>query len=374
MTKRLLLILSFLFKLQLAFSQISPITENTKVSVLTVDVADEAHSLYGHTAIRIKDTSSGIDLVYNYGMFDFATENFILKFIKGDLEYYAAAYSYDDFDYSYKIDNRSIYEQVLTISLDEKRKLYEKLNQSINSEDRYYTYKFIDKNCTTKVIDVLNEVLENKPIIKKNIDSKSHRDVLYPYSDGHFYQKLGINIIFGTKVDLQETTIFLPMDLFDNLKQTKYEGKPLISQTETLFKAKRKPLGFSFFDSIYSLIVILLLLVIPNKKITNIIYLVIIGTIGILFSIVTFYSFHKEVYWNYNILLFNPLFIILAFLIGVNNQKWVKKISLFSLVILGFYTLYIVNKIHFMVVLPIIISTGIILLRITTKKLLPTIK
>jgi hypothetical protein len=32
---------------------------------------------FGHTAIRISDPSQFIDLVYNYGAFDFNTPNFV---------------------------------------------------------------------------------------------------------------------------------------------------------------------------------------------------------------------------------------------------------------------------------------------------------
>ena len=189
MLKRFLFLICFLY-FNSVFSQQTSTTENNlNVSILTVGTADESHSLYGHTALRIKDTNVHTDIVYNYGMFDFDTENFILKFVKGDLQYYAAAYPFDDFEYSYRLENRSIYEQVLNLSPQEKQLLSYKLNANLYSEDRLYTYKFIDRNCTTKVIDIVNEVLENKPIIKKNIDSKTYRDVLYPYAENHFFQK-----------------------------------------------------------------------------------------------------------------------------------------------------------------------------------------
>jgi hypothetical protein len=374
MIKKLLL-LFFIVSSFAGFSQLSIINDQTKVSVLTVDVAEEAHSLYGHTALRIQDAKSGIDIVYNYGMFDFSTKNFILKFIKGDLQYYAAAYPYRDFEYSYQLDNRSIYEQTLNISVQEKQALFEKLNNSLYSNERFYTYKFIDRNCTTKVIEVLNSVLENNPIVKKNIDDKTYRDILFPYAKNHFYQKLGINIIFGKKVDEKETTIFLPFDLLENLKIINYNGKPIVSDVITLFKANPVAEGFSWLDTNYSLIIILLLFVILNKKATNIVYFTALGIVGLLFFIVTFYSFHKEVQWNYNMLLFNPLYILLSIFIFKNNQKWIKKIALLCLISIAFYVVYMLTKIHLFILLPLIIATIIILIRLyTSQKLLPSVK
>lgn len=366
MLKKGLFLISLL-TFSLGFSQQSPITDNTKISILTVDVADEAHSLYGHTALRIQDSRTNIDLVYNYGMFDFRTENFVMKFVKGDLQYYAAAYPYADFEYSYMLDNRSIYEQVLNLSLAEKQQLFQKLNTSLFSQDRFYTYKFIDRNCTTKVIDIVNEVLQNKPIIKKNTDSKSYRDVLFPYANNHFYEQLGINIIFGKKVDNQATTMFLPLDLMDNLNKTTYKGKPIVAETKTLFKANRTN-TFSFTDSIYSLILVLLIFVLLNKKATNSIYFSLIGLIGLLFSGIGLYSSHKELLWNYNILLFNPLLLFLVFFILSNNTKWIKNTSWVCLACIGIYTVYMLTKIHLIIVLPLVVATSILLLRLALKK------
>ena len=375
MQKKIFLLFCF-FIINSGYSQISPIAENTKISVLTVGTANESHSLYGHTAIRIYDSKANIDLVYNYGMFDFRTENFMLKFVKGDLQYYAAAYPYQDFEYNYHVENRSIYEQVLNISLVEKQQLFKKLNTSLNSDDKFYTYKFIDRNCTTKVIDILNEVLAGKPIIKRNIDKKTYRDVLFSYVSEQFYQKLGINIIFGHKVDNQATLLFLPLDLLQNLKTTTYNNQPLVLETKTLFEAKKSITGFSFLDSIYSLIAFLVLFVIFNNNKMNIVYLVILGIIGLLFSAIGLYSFHKEVLWNYNILLLNPLFLLLAFFIVRNNAKWIKNTSILCLIFLAIYIVYMTNKIHFWIVLPIIFTNIFILLRLIFRqnKLLTTIK
>ncbi len=366
MIKKLLLLWCVL-QFSVGYSQLSPISEATKISILTVDVADESHSLYGHTALRVRDSISNLDVVYNYGMFDFRTENFILKFVKGDLQYYAAAYPYADFEYSYQVENRSIYEQVLQLSLSEKQQLFEKLNTTLMSEDRLYTYKFIDRNCTTKVIDVVNSVLKDSPIKNTLHKNESYRDILYPYQEKHFLMNLGINIIFGHRPDEQAQILFLPLDLMTILENTSYNNKPLVAKTTTNFKANRTE-TFSFLDSIYSLIAILLLFVIVNKKATNVLYFTVLGLIGLLFSVIGLYSFHRELLWNYNVLLFNPLFLILVYFILKNNLKWIKKLSVICLLCLGSYTFYMFSKVHLLLVLPIIISTAILLLRIALKK------
>ncbi len=363
MRKKLLLLISFFF-ISACYSQLTPITKDTKISILTVGVADESHSLYGHTALRINDASTGFDFIYNYGMFDFQTENFVLKFVKGDMNYFAAAYPYVDFEYNYRIENRSIHEQVLNLSFEEKQELFKKLSYALSSDKKFYTYKFIDRNCTTKVVDILNEVLQNKPIVKKNIDTKTYRDVLYPYAVDHFYEKLGINIIFGTKVDEKATKIFLPFDLYENLKNTIYKNQPLVIESTTLFQANRQKPEFSFIDSIYSLIGILLLFIIFNTKRSNLVFFSILGLLGLFFISVGFYSFHEELLWNYNAFLFNPMYLFLIYFMIKNNTKWVKIIAVTCLVFLGIYLILILSKVYLIIVLPILLTSCILLLGI----------
>ncbi len=369
MIKKIFLVFVFLLT-QIGFSQLTPITTATKISLLTVGTSNEAHSLYGHTAIRINDVSTNFDYIYNYGMFDFSTKNFVLKFVKGDMKYFAAAYPYQDFEYSYRVENRSIYEQVLNLTLEEKQKLFEKLNISLSPESKFYTYKFIDRNCTTKVADVLNEVLDRKPILKENLDeNKTYRDVLFPYAAHEFYQKLGINIIFGTKVDQTASKIFLPFDLYENVKKTQYHNKPLVTESKTLFKATKNDLGFSFLDSIYSLVFVLFLIVIFNSKVINIIYFSLLGLLGIFFSLVGFYSFHQEISWNYNVLLFNPFYLILVYFIIKNNPKWIMNTTIFCMSCIGIYLLYMLNKIHLLIVMPFIFANLVLLFRLIYRKI-----
>ncbi|MEQ3691712.1 MAG: DUF4105 domain-containing protein, partial [Flavobacterium sp.] len=222
-----------------SYCQSNTLSEASKVSIITCGTGNESYSLYGHTGIRIKDSLRGIDIVYNYGAFDFETPNFILKFVKGDLQYFVTTNTYQDFEYSYKYENRSIYEQELRLSLAQKQKLFQNLNSSLFSDERFYTYKFIDRNCTTMVIDKINEILGKKIITSIKPITISYRDILYPYLENHYFEKLGINIIFGEKVDRTAETLFLPLELHSVLKTTQYSGKPLVQNNKTIFEAEK---------------------------------------------------------------------------------------------------------------------------------------
>jgi len=114
MTKKLLFALLILISF-CGFSQNISLSKKAKVSILTCGLGPESYAMYGHTGIRIQDSIYGIDVVYNYGAFDFSTPNFIGRFIKGDLQYFVTNGSFIDFYYIYQAENREIIEQELNL-------------------------------------------------------------------------------------------------------------------------------------------------------------------------------------------------------------------------------------------------------------------
>ena len=70
----LLLIFNF------SFGQNLPLSKEAFVSVLTCGLGNESYSFFGHTAIHVADPANNIDVVYNYGAFDFSTPNFCLLY------------------------------------------------------------------------------------------------------------------------------------------------------------------------------------------------------------------------------------------------------------------------------------------------------
>ena len=365
----LLLLSSFI-----GFSQSLPLSKDAKVSVLTCGLGNESYSLFGHTGIRVSDPGNNFDVVYNYGTFDFRTPNFVMKFAKGDLQYFATVHSFSDFLNEYTYEKRSILEQELLISPELKQQLFDKLNSVLASDERFYTYKFIDKNCTSMVVDVINNTLKSNVIVKKEDTDKTYRTILFPYFDGHFYDQLGTSIIFGTKVDQMGTRIFLPFELKKSLEKTTFHNKPLAGKTKTLLEFKKET-PKSWWNNIYTYLLILLFVILAKDKIVDKIYFLILSLIGIFFVIMGFYSFHQELAMNYNVLLFSPLLLLLILFSIFKNKKWTYRFSLINFVLLVIYFLFLINKAHFFITLPLIITSGVVLVRtaIRNKKPIPII-
>ena len=372
--KKLIFLLFLFLTIPYSFAQNIPLSKNSTVSVLTCGTGNESYSLFGHTAIRVQDSNNALDVVYNYGAFDFNTPNFVMKFIKGDLQYFAVANSYIDFINQYQYEKRAVYEQELNMPLSLKQKLFNNLNTSLSSGDSNYTYKFIDKNCTSMVVDIINKTLDTVAVVK-NVDTNiTYRTILYPYFEGHFYEKLGTSIIFGTKVDQLGTQLFLPFELQKSLQRVSFENHLLAPENKTIIEFNNE-VPFSWWNNPYTYFVPLTLIVFINKKSINLFYLSLLAIIGIFFVFVGFYSLHLELGNNYNILLFNPTLLGLLYFYWTKNKKGIYNLALFNILSLLVYFFFIVNKAHLVLVLPLVLSSGIILVRIAiqNKKRIPII-
>src|SRR5688500_4640478 len=74
-----------------------PDTSHLRISLLTCSPGAELYSTFGHTAIRVTDSTRGIDMVYNYGTFDYEDPAFLMKFTRGIMEYALSNYSFQEF-------------------------------------------------------------------------------------------------------------------------------------------------------------------------------------------------------------------------------------------------------------------------------------
>jgi hypothetical protein len=294
-------------------------------------------------------------------MFDFRTENFYLKFIKGDLQYFVAAYSFNEFFYQYNIENRSIYEQELRLSAAQKQQLFDDLNATLFSDKKYYTYKFIDRNCTTKVMDDINKMV-GQNCVKRTTDlDKTYREILYPYVENHFYENLGINIIFGKKVDQLGKKLFLPKELMESLKTAKLDNILLAKKSKILFDATKIPSPISIWNNFYTFSTIFMVLLASRKKWIYLSLLGIFGIMGIFLSLVGLYSYHEEVAYNYNVLLFNPILLLLLYFYWKKKFRWINYLSFINMIFLGVYSIVFINKPNLMMFSPMIVSSALIL-------------
>lgn len=317
-----------------------PLSDTAQISILTCGTGEELYALFGHTAIRVSDPMQGIDRVYNYGLFDFLTPNFYGKFVKGDLLYFVDYDTYKNFLISYIYDDRTVYEQILDLNDQQKQIVWNELNESLSENNKYYIYKFIDQNCTTKVVDIVNNTLEVPLRTTVEGNTASYRKILNTYLHNRYFEMLGINLIFGSKVDKKSDLLFLPDKFMNALALTSVAGKPLVKETLTVFESKQGNHTVWWNTFIFALVLSGGLIVLGRYKIARYTYFFIFGLLGVFFFAVGFYSLHKELLDNNSILLCNPLLVFIPFL------KWNKKLYsiVFGIPLLLFIALNITSE------------------------------
>ena len=340
--------------------------EKIEISLLTCSEGKEAFTIWGHSALRIIDHNQNQDLVYNFGLFDFNTPNFYLKFTQGKLKYKLGLHYSQNFFESYKNENREIIEQKLNLSDKEKSAIINELNYLYRPENRYYYYSFVGKNCTSELRDIIIDNTTND-FDRNSLTKKSYRQELNEYLTYRPWLKLGMCLIMGYKVDKKTTqfeSLFLPYYLCYALRDIKTElGKPLILEEKVHFKTNQHKKSYPFyFHPLFILSILSLVYILVRSKSLQKSFILIIGMIGLLMLALIFYTEHYELKLNFNILWCSPLYLVVALLSKKNLSKkktlsfinlivmlliipiWLLKIQQFELFFLPIYlTLFIIN-------------------------------
>jgi Domain of unknown function (DUF4105) len=310
-----------------------------RISLLTCTPGEELNETFGHSALRVIDSNSVTDHVYNYGTFDFEDKNFYLKFIKGKLKYFVNIDQYQEFIFFYQQSNRGITEQVLNLSLQEKENIYHALIENVKEENKYYQYDFFLDNCTTRLRDIIEKYKLPKPLLPAVMPTNfTFRNAIHQYLDDNnkTWSKLGIDILLGAKTDAimtVEQQKFLPENLMQALDSTTNTRIVLSSQQQYTFNSTKNKT--SFFTPIFLSSIILLFFVflslIKNafcKKLLNYLDVFLffsIGTLGFLLIFMWIGTDHVMTKNNYNLLWASPLFIFYSFFI---NRK-INTLSLY---------------------------------------------
>jgi len=198
------------------------LSDQAQISVITASPGEELYSAFGHSSIRVFDPPGGIDSVYNYGTFDFNQPGFYWNFTRGELRYFLSRWSFRYFSQVYRSENRTLYEQILNLTQDQKQEIYAALEENYRTENRYYWYNSFLNNCSTKVRDILRRALGNNLVFPDTtfIPPVTFREAIDQYLHAHPWSGFGMNLLLGSPVDRNITydeTMFLPYELKDAL-------------------------------------------------------------------------------------------------------------------------------------------------------------
>lgn len=214
-----------------------------EVSLITCSPGAEVWSNYGHTALRVRDDATGADVTFNYGIFSFDTPNFIWRFCTGETDYMVAAAPTEYFIESYRLENRSVTEQVLDLDEGLKRQLFDALVLNCRPENRTYRYNYFYDNCATRVRVMIERFCGGEVDYSAfQAPYGSLRGVLDHYTAPYPWTRFGISLVIGSPADGPAPLLdqmFAPEIMMDAFASATVDGRPLVRATRVL--SSRRP-------------------------------------------------------------------------------------------------------------------------------------
>ncbi len=326
-------LLFFLLFSNTCFSQAPVLSPTASISLITCGVGDQLFEAFGHSAVRVTDPENQLDIVYNYGTFDFNQPNFYLNFAKGYLRYFLSRTYFDNFKNTYIYYNRSISEQILNLNQQEKQALFDFLENNYLPENRYYFYDYYYDNCSTRIRDALQQVLGDSlafssDYVKAKHSFRSLTDLYIiqtqPWGD------FGIDLGLGSPIDKIVTPydyMFLPDYLAEGFAHatitTAGHTKPLVAADRTLFVADHSADTIPWFTParlfwIIWLIIAALTIAEYRKKVIlpllDFMVFFVYGFLGTILFLIWTATDHHAAANNFNVLWAFPLHLPFAFL------------------------------------------------------------
>jgi len=308
------------------------LSEEAEISLLTCAPGVPLYFHYGHSAIRVRDNACtdpmgntiAIDWTFNYGIFDFNTEHFYLKFLRGETDYMLGLEYTDGFLLGAAYDDRHVSFQPLLLTQEEKQKILDALIENHMPQNRFYRYNFVYDNCATRPWRIIRRSTGIGEA--EGMADCSWRQACDYYSGKYSWGKYGINLLFGYEADRQmtrEESLFLPENLMN------YVSEQGLTDNEDI--RPFVPRNGTFMTSPELMTIILLLLLAgltawdwAKKRyatwVADIMIAVAFLILGCIITFMYFFSCHPFVGSNMLVLLLNPAWLVVLVLLC--RQSW----------------------------------------------------
>ncbi len=322
--------------------------------LITVDVGDNVWDNFGHTALRVVDETSGIDQVYNWGLFDTTggLVQFGFDFFKGIMNYQLGVRSPGAEFAMYRQQERTVWQDYINLNNRQKETLYRRLLWNLQPENIVYAYDYFTDNCTTRVRDYLNEALNGRiSSATGTLTTNTYRDLVKFHYRSLPLVEFSLDLLMNGNIDRrisQWEEMFLPLSLRARLasltSDLAVEGqrKPLLSDA-TVIMSFSPPAEDSnpYYVAASILLVPAILLFFLLRKVSMSYFAThsritlkapglsfrLLGIVGLAVSLFSgiygclmlggwFFSGHEDLYQNLNLLLCWPADLLGVFVAG----------------------------------------------------------
>ena len=306
----------------------SPSTTVPRIGVMTMQPGEIFFERFGHDAIVVMDAQTGAATSYNFGFFDMDEPGFAGRFALGDMQYYLVALPLQqDLSY-YREVGRGVKLQWLDLAPEQARSLADALAERAKPENARYRYDYFTSNCSTQVRDALDTAMGGT--LKTQMVGRSRgntfRSEAVRLASPAWWMWLGFDIGLGPYADVPMSRweeAYVPMRLADSLDQARNSaGRPLVQSEQILVPHRVAPepperprrwwpwllAGLSVAAAILSLA--------PRKpRLVAALALplwLVCGLIGAVLVFLWGFTEHHAAWANRNLLLFNPLCLLLV--------------------------------------------------------------
>ncbi len=318
------------------------------VSLLTVSPGDPIYSWFGHSALMVT-TPEGRNIGFDYGTFSFADEDFVKNFVMGRLWFLSSSFYADMEMVTLEADGRSVTEVVLPLTAQQKKAVAGFLQVNVQKENRTYLYHHYNDNCATRLRDIIDFTTggDFKRWAQEQSGMSFREQASRSLSRNPFVQWL-LEFLQSGRIDGGATLwdeMFLPV----NLEKAVMEYYGLDSSLVAGKGGDDIPDG-PCDNILFSVIAGLVLCLVPGILfllgretsgyiVSGLIY-VVFAIMGSLLFFMMMFTNHDVTWMNENILLVNPLLLVLAVLAFRRSPKF----TLLSRIYLSVIVLYSIAK------------------------------
>ncbi len=338
-------------------TEVKYLSPGAKISLLTCGPGEAIYSKFGHSALWVFDPAQRIDRVYNYGTFDFYSNDFYIEFVKGTAKYRLSVTNFQTFFEEYEGENRSIVGQELNLTSYERQVLFDKLEENYKPENRYYLYDFLFQNCSSLIRDIVWEATEGRFTIPKESDTQhSYRSMMIPYLSVNPWLMNGEFILLGHKTDRNANPwdqMYLPDYMFDWFEAaSNSDSESLVSKTQTHFLPRPENEKKSILTHPIFLLTIVFLFVIymtvreirrkRNIRLIDSTLFFLTGLMGIFMVFMWTSSEHLVTHQNINLVWAFPFHLVIVFLVWIKGaypfvRLYAKVMAPLSIIFLCFF-------------------------------------
>ncbi|UCF98841.1 MAG: DUF4105 domain-containing protein [Spirochaetaceae bacterium] len=355
--------------------------EDLVVKLVTIGPADPIYTWWGHSALIVEDGRLGVSRFYNYGLFSFEQESFVLNFAMGRLWFQVGASDSERELAFYRYLGRSIRIQTLNLPPRKRLEMAMFLENNILPQNRTYLYDHYYDNCATRVRDLIDATVDGQLARAASVAGRmSLREHTRRFTAHGYFMDWLLMFLMSEVIDHPVTRweeMFLPSELEANVAILLYRDgpgpeKPLVSEALVFYSGsgqrtipERATPGWPralIPGLVLAALALLLGCLIRRGAATDLgdkvwtlfgIYSVVVGLIlglpGSALFFMSNFTDHTVTYANENLFLTNPLALVavaLGLVVAIGrNPRSRRLLQLIWLLLAALAAVYLVLKI-----------------------------